>query len=564
MRPIRRCQTAITGGRRLERETLTSRIRSAVRRPRRAAARAVMAAVMAAGALAGVATVSTPALAVAGGTSAAPPLVCTGDGTSGNRVQIVYAYEGADNLSLREPAIRQAIWEAQTNINDSARRDGGRRLLNVVHDGSCHALITTVQVPAGQTDAGNWILDEDLTAGDRIYLMIAEQTGECGAAWNDNVENDSTPGTGNLHNSRTGYVLVGLGCLNGHVVTHELAHALGGLLPGAPNSDGGGHCTDGHETLCQPATGAVCPDPISIRYLDCDGDDYFSLNPSGSYLPTHFNAALDSLYLTPGSPVTPLTVPFPLPPQYLRAVDIQGTSIAFSFRPPGDTAGVTAYEILRNGVLVATVPASERRTTARVDGLPAGTTAFYNVRSRVTVGGTSRYSIASQGLSATTVTGSTEAGDVAPGAVMVLTNENVQPDGEFQGAYQAMDSGNATDEDAGTLQHPRHEATNQQWKLTAATGGTYTVRSEYGGKCLAVLGGSTSAGAAIVQSTCTGAANQRWAFVPVIGLTYQLRNAGSNLCAQTENLSTAMLAPLVQGTCSSSEPSQRWSVHRMG
>ncbi|MFC6086972.1 RICIN domain-containing protein [Sphaerisporangium aureirubrum] len=544
---------------------MTSRLRSAVRRPRRVVARAAMAVIMVTGgALVGAITLSSPAQAVAGGTAPVPPLVCTGNGTSGNRVQIVYAYEGTDNLGLREPAIRQAIWEAQTNINDSARRDGGQRLLNVVHDGSCQAVIDTVQVPVGTTDSGQWILDENLTAGDRIYLMFAEKTTECGLAWNDHVENDSTPGTANLHNSRAGYIFVGMGCLHGHTVTHELAHALGGLLPGALNSDGGAHCTDGHETLCQPPTGAVCPDPISSRYLDCDGDDYFSLNPTGTYLPTHFNAALHSLYLTAGSSVTPLTAPFPLPPQYLRAVDIEGTSIAFSFSRPGAADGITAYEILRNGVLVATVPASEHRSTARVDGLPTGTAAFYHVRSRVTAGGTSRYSVLSQPLSATTITGSAVAGDVATGAVMVLTNENIQPDGEFQGAYQAMDSANALEEDGWTHQYPRHEAANQQWELTAATGGTYTLRSKYGGKCLSVYNSSTTAGESLVQSTCTAAANQRWTFVPVIGLMYQLRNANSNMCVQTAGLSAATLAGLVQGTCSSSEPSQRWTVHQMG
>ncbi|WP_347598798.1 RICIN domain-containing protein [Acrocarpospora sp. B8E8] len=524
---------------------------------------------VAGGALVGAATVSAPALAVAGGTAAVPPLICTGDGASGNRVQIVYAYEDTNNLSLREAAIRQTIWEAQQNINDSARRDGGRRFLNVVHDGSCHAIIDTVQVPVGETDTGKlvWLNDLGLNASNRIYLVFAEETEEFGRSWNDNVGHDGTPGTGNLHNSRASWIFIGMGSVNGHDVTHELAHALSGVSPDAPNYDGDYHCTDGYETLCQPVTGAVCPDPISIRYLDCNGDDYFSLNPTGSWLPTHFNAALHSLYLTAGSPVTPpLTDPFPLPPQYLRAVDIQGTSIAFNFRRPGDTAGITAYEILRNGVLVATVPASEWRSTARVDGLPPSTTAFYTVRSRVTVGGTSRYSTGSQGLTVTTITGSTEAGDVAPGAVMLLSNENVQPDGDYPGAYQTMDNNTAgpTEEDAWTKQYPRAETASQQWELTSATGGSYTLRSMHGGKCLSVYESSTSAGAYIVQSTCTAAANQRWTFMPVIGLTYQLRNANSNMCIQSENLSPDMEAALVQGTCSSSEPSQRWTVHQMG
>jgi hypothetical protein len=77
---------------------------------------------------------SSPAFAVPGGITAAPPLHCTGNGTDGNRVQMVYAYEtGTPNrFTEREPIIRLAAWVAQQNVNDSARREGAQRWLRFV------------------------------------------------------------------------------------------------------------------------------------------------------------------------------------------------------------------------------------------------------------------------------------------------------------------------------------------------------------------------------------------------------------------------------------------------
>ena len=74
---------------------------------------------------------------------------------------------------------------------------------------------------------------------------------------------------------------------------HEIFHNLGAIQASAPNSDGGGHCTDGTDLMCfaggrctahdRPTTSIALP-------LDCGGDDYFSPDPpAGSYLATHWN-----------------------------------------------------------------------------------------------------------------------------------------------------------------------------------------------------------------------------------------------------------------------------------
>lgn len=74
---------------------------------------------------------------------------------------------------------------------------------------------------------------------------------------------------------------------------HEIFHNLGAIQASAPNSDGGGHCSDGTDLMS--FTGARCaalnrPTTSIALPLDCGGDDYFSpAPPAGSYLATHWN-----------------------------------------------------------------------------------------------------------------------------------------------------------------------------------------------------------------------------------------------------------------------------------
>lgn len=66
---------------------------------------------------------------------------------------------------------------------------------------------------------------------------------------------------------------------------HELGHNLGAIQNGAPNSDGGAHCTDGPDILCTVFSG-----DCQVQEFDCGRDDYFHTDPpSGSYLHQNWN-----------------------------------------------------------------------------------------------------------------------------------------------------------------------------------------------------------------------------------------------------------------------------------
>ncbi|MEU8082717.1 RICIN domain-containing protein [Micromonospora sp. NPDC049101] len=529
--------------------------------------RGLAVAALAAGAIAVVP--AAPAAAAAGPVAAAPPVQCVGTGTDGNRLQMVYAYEAGtpNRFAEREPHIRLAAWVAQQNVNDSARREGAQRWLKFVTSATgCQVNIITIQVPAGSTNADfrAWratLQGFGLTANNRNYVVFAESLTSCAYTDVVDVPHDLSPGTSNLNNNYAMWTSISPGCYGGHTVTHEFAHSVRGMRQGMPNWDGDWHCSDGFETLCgENGTSWACPDPMAERLLDCNRDDYFGIYPQGSWLPTHWNVAYDSLYLAAGSSTTTQTTIPALQPQLLSAVDVEGTSIAFSWTPTVNPIGSNwslEYQILRNGTVVTTVPGW--KTSARVTGLATNSTASYTVRSRLTYNGVTRTSANSVALSVTTNSNSAAAGAVETGATLVFNNDLLHSDGR----NLAMDLfAFDPNDNAPIKQWFYNSSLNQRWKLTTATGGTYTVTSAVTNKCLSPLGGATTAGTPIVQVTCNGTAAQRWTFTVLAGLTYQIRTAAGT-CIGSQNNGTTSDTVLVLATCSTTQPSHRWTANRV-
>ncbi|WP_271215365.1 RICIN domain-containing protein [Streptosporangium carneum] len=513
-------------------------------------------------------TPATPAAAT-GGAIVVPQVHCVGDGVSGHRVKLIYAYEsGSDHFTEKEPLIRQAAWVTQENVNDSARRDGAERWIRWETTGStgCDLDIDSVQIPTGEAN-DEWmesLQDLGYTDTDHIYIAYVEGRNGCGDTIGDGpIANDDSSGTGNRHNSYATWVALSPGCATGHEMTHELAHALGGILTNAPNHIPGYHCSDSNETLCQGGATVACPDPLAVRLMDCGRDDYFGVTPVGTYLSTSWNAANHSLYLEHGSSVPAMTTIPPLPAQLLTGVDVEGTEIAFKYAPSTKVygTGVThEVQLLRNGTVVATVPSWQK--TIRVTGLPSNTSAGYRLRERVTQSGVTRTSAESDQLIVLTSTSSDPAGGVADGITTVFTNDVF----DSSGPSMAMDLyAFDTSENASIVQWPLNYLKNQQWLLDAVGGGAYTIASAHSGKCLTPLGGSGTAGTAVVQVTCTGATAQQWTFPSISGVTYQIKaSVGTNQCVQASGGGTSGGTGLVLATCNSSAPTQRWTSNQVG
>ena len=138
-------------------------------------------------------------------TDAAAPVPCIGDGTSGERVQAVYAYPvGQPN---RIAALRPLIesWASETNdiVRASAAQQGGTRDVRFVTTG-CVLDIKVFSVPtaAAGGDFGDTItslVGQGLTASNRKYLVWMDANALCGIAQS---YEDDRPSQENYNNGR--------------------------------------------------------------------------------------------------------------------------------------------------------------------------------------------------------------------------------------------------------------------------------------------------------------------------------------------------------------------------
>ncbi|HEV7861841.1 MAG TPA: Calx-beta domain-containing protein [Acidimicrobiia bacterium] len=247
----------------------------------------------------------------------APGIGCYGDGSSGNRVQAVYAFtaDHADRYDAVVASIRK--WAAETDgvFQASAAKTGGTRRIRYVHDAACNLSVLKVKLTAAGDDTFDNTLSEfqaqGLRQANRHYLVWMDSTVLCGIA---SLYVDDRASADNTNNGRAGVPASvaridsgcwGLASRGQSVEAHELLHGLGGVQPTAPNGSPAGHCDDDSDRMCYQDGSVitlltVCPDDQEALF-DCHNDDYFNTAPSGgSYLATHWNSA-DSSFLSAGA-----------------------------------------------------------------------------------------------------------------------------------------------------------------------------------------------------------------------------------------------------------------------
>ncbi len=258
--------------------------------------------------------------------SAARRVACIGDGTSGPRVQVVYArasdHPGRYDAVL--PLLRQYAADADDLINASAGRAGQGRRVRFVTGPDCQVDVARVELsPAGDdtfVDTRDELRARGLASPDRKYLVFVDAAvGICGLG---EVFGDDRPGAHNANNGgRAMYSRVDTRCWP-HAVTHELLHTLGAVQDSAPHSNGAGHCTDERDVMCYvdgtgTATSLLCP-AASEHQVDCGHDDYFDPAPSaGSYLATKWNTASSRFLQVVDSPPPPPRLSVAVPGKFL-------------------------------------------------------------------------------------------------------------------------------------------------------------------------------------------------------------------------------------------------------
>lgn len=243
---------------------------------------------------------------------------CYGDGSSGNRIQVVYAH--GQDVPDRFDALRDALvgWVGNVDLtfNDSAAATGGTTHVRWVTDADCNIAIQRVTLSATGDDSFSNTVSGVKALGlnrtDRKYLIWVDATKYCGIS---TLTNDDRPDQTNANNRGPSYARIDSGCWGSVRSTeaHELMHMLGGVQYTTPHTSGGGHCTDEYDRMCYADSLGVtvtypCAATSYERLFDCNHDDYFSTNPPvGSYLATHWNTATSSFLEGTAVPVTTTT-----------------------------------------------------------------------------------------------------------------------------------------------------------------------------------------------------------------------------------------------------------------
>ena len=256
---------------------------------------------------------------------ATPGVLCIGNGTSGNRVQAVYAYVGTSRASRIVPLIRRWAADVETTVRLSSKAAGGVRHVRWVHTQGCVLSVMVVKVSKqaiGSIDRFfNELAGKGLRRTDRRYLAWFDANALCGVGTMlpDDRGAKTNPNNGYPYGP-SAWTRVDRGCWglrtsqDEAVEAHELFHNLGAVQYSSPNSSRAGHCNDEYDVMCYDDGGSRstmrinAPGRSNNAVLDCGHNDYFDPTPaSGTYLARKWNTARSS-FLDTGSGAPPVIV----------------------------------------------------------------------------------------------------------------------------------------------------------------------------------------------------------------------------------------------------------------
>ncbi|MEU6759658.1 RICIN domain-containing protein, partial [Streptomyces sp. NPDC046685] len=470
------------------------------------------------------ATAPEPAAASGGQSVAAGPagqtVQCDGDGSTGNRVQVVYVHApGRDRYSEYVASFRKWAADADLIYSASAQETGGVRHIRYVTAADCTPTVLNIELSASAlaefSATNNALAGKGLDRRDRKYMIFADTQVYCGIG---TFAGDERPGQANQSNFGPSYGRTDSGCWGGHTAAHELGHNLGAVNNSAPNTSRGAHCTDEFDVMCYsdtpyyPQMRNVCTNQASENILDCNHDDYFHTSPkAGSYLATHWNIA-DNQFLmktkggtgpgpnpNPTPTPTPTQKPTPTPTKKptggpaATAGEIRSDSVVVSWPK---VEGAAWYQVMLNGKHLTWVQSQ----VLRIYNLQPNTSYTVTVSVRDSAGRDS-----GPGKAATFRTTGAGGGTTTPNTKYTLGNGSTGMAAEVWGGRTA---------DGTVLVGGRANGyAQQQWLFDDAGGGQVRIRSAVSGKCLQP-GGAPAEGMWIAQQPCSGNGAQVWKLAP--------------------------------------------------
>ncbi|MER6777923.1 MULTISPECIES: RICIN domain-containing protein [unclassified Streptomyces] len=494
---------------------------------------------------------------------------CDGDGSTGNRVQVVYVH-GSDRDRYSEYLASFRKWAADADLiySTSAQETGGIRHIRFVTAADCTPTVLNIELPASALSefsaTNNALAAKGLDRRDRKYMIFSDTQVYCGIG---TFAGDERPGQDNQSNFGPSYGRTDSGCWGGHTAAHELGHNLGAVNNSAPNTSRGAHCTDEWDVMCYsdtpyyPQMRNVCTNQAAENILDCNHDDYFHTNPkAGSYLATHWNIANNQFLMkangggggtnpdpNPKPTPSPTQKPTPTPTKKptggpkVTAAQIQANSVVVSW-PKVD--GAAWYQVLLNGKHLTWVQSQ----ALRIYNLQPGTQYKVAVSVRDTAGHDS-------GAGPTTAFRTTGAGGgtTTPGARYTLGNGSTGMNAELWGGRSA---------DGTVLVGGRANGyAQQQWLFEDAGSGLVRIKSAVSGKCLQT-GGAPAAGMWIAQQPCGGNSAQQWKLASRGGgVTVTDASGGYALTVSSRPYYGAWLLDLQRAD---GRAAQVWTVQKVG
>ena len=250
-------------------------------------------------------------------------IACAGDGTTGHRVEAIYAVAGGtDRYDTIAPLIRSSYapfveWQFRTSAAETAAEVHVPFVTAPDATTGCTLVVRReVLSPTADDSFSNTISElkaRGYNRADRRYLVWMDANVLCGIG---QLYRDSQPGQTNANNGYyTAFSRVDAGCW-GYGEAHETMHNLGGVQPDAPHGTPNFHCWDERDEMCYDDDGSgpvvmqtVCS-TRDARLFDCNHDDYFYAGtpPAGSWLATHWNT-YNSRFLLRGAVGQPVNAP---------------------------------------------------------------------------------------------------------------------------------------------------------------------------------------------------------------------------------------------------------------
>lgn len=213
---------------------------------------------------------------------------CIGDGTSGNRVQMVYARSALapDRYDELLPDFRAWAAEADQAVWLNPAETGGGRHLRFVTDGCQLDVAQAVLTPPGEASFDQMRTELQLLGfnrADRKYMVWADAAvGTCGLG---EVYDDQRAHQHQLEQQRAHVRARGRALLALRRAARGLPHPGRGPVR-QPHHSASRHCTDEADVMCYdddaggPVTmDVVCP-PEREALLDCGHDDYLTSPPA--------------------------------------------------------------------------------------------------------------------------------------------------------------------------------------------------------------------------------------------------------------------------------------------